>query len=50
MTSWIVGIRKAHPTHLEIAEAEMLWDLEKHTQVSLGDRVYFWLSGTGLVA
>lgn len=49
MTSWILGIKKGLPQHLDYARERGLWDLDKRAGIEAGDSLYFWQAPTGLV-
>jgi putative restriction endonuclease len=49
LTSWIVTIGRQFPHHWDRAVEHGLWDTRRGFDLHAGDRVYFWLSGEGLV-
>lgn len=50
MASWLINVAEDLPEHVDFAIEQGFWDLTRNRNIRSGDLVYFWLSGTGLVA
>ncbi|WP_065973442.1 HNH endonuclease [Williamsia herbipolensis] len=50
MTAWIVTVGEDFPDHVQYGLADGFWDTRRRRDIRAGDEVFFWLSGTGLVA
>lgn len=50
MTAWIVTVGEDFPDHVRFAIDDGFWDTRRRRDIRAGDEVFFWLSGSGLVA
>src|SRR5699024_4492501 len=50
VASWLINVAEDLPEHVDFAIEQGFWDLTRNRNIRSGDLVYFWLSGTGLVA